>query len=250
MIHTNVLLAKFDDYLMTVESILENQKRSGLNQIAATFGVSGRPGSSMAKRLFTAHRKRFDRDMSRFCRYSAVTGLYSMFEAQVRLFVADYVRTNPKPDFTKFCKKHSSDGFIQTFHIWLESAPSAATLRHPRIWKQLEDLQLIRNCITHANGEAALLKKPETTKEAVRRTRRIRFDDCGVLTMDAGFAFEVCERLHNFFRILFRSSGYGMTFPPGYLEAMQNSFAGFEDEIEKGIAAQNLKQTINLGGNL
>ena len=87
-------------------------------------------------------------------------------------------------------------------------------------------------------------------REAVRRTRKIRFDAADILVLDDAFSFEVCEKLQAFFRMLFQAAGYGMALPPGYVETMSKNFAGFETEIADGIAAYEARQTINLGGSL
>ncbi len=70
------------------------------------------------------------------------------------------------------------------------------------------------------------------------------------MILDAEFAFEVCERLEAFFRLLFREAGYGLALPPGYAESITKSFAGFEEEIAEGIEVYDARQTINLGGAL
>ena len=189
--------------------------------------------------------------MSRFCRYSAITTLYSLFEVRARLFAADFVKAYPhKPDFTKFSqmKENKNQGFVRIFQRWLEEDSMPVKLGHSRLWNQLQDLSTIRNCITHDHGDATLVLNPRRTKDVVRRTRKIRFDDEGILMIEAEFALSVCDHLHHFFKLLFRAAGYGMWMPPGYFPRMQEQFAGFEKEIVGGIAEYDLKQTINLGG--
>lgn len=243
-------LAKFGDYLLTVDSTLESLKLSGLNDIMTTFGQSGRLKSSEAKKLFTAHRKRFDRDMVRFCRYSAATTLYSLLEVRARAFMEDFGKTYPgKPDFKK-CIAKSGSGFVDALQLWLEASPFAVSFPKPRIWKQLQDFQLIRNCIVHGHGDCSLINKRELAKGAVGRTRRASFNSDGILVLEREFVFEVSERIQVFFQLLFRASGYGISLPPGYTEMLAKTFKGFEDEMEKRIKEYYAKQTINLGGQM
>jgi hypothetical protein len=248
---TMLLLAKFGDYLATVESGLENTKRAGMNNVATAFGQSGRLRSKGAKRLMTAHRKRFEKDMSRFCRYSAATTIYSLLEIRAKCFMEDFEKTYPgKPEFKKVLKVHSSNGFICAFREWLETPFLPVILPEPRIWKQLDDFRLIRNCIVHDHGDRSFLKQPLLTDKAVERTRKVSFDSNGILILERNFVFEVCERVYAFFGLLFQASGYSLVVPPGYHEKLSKAFEGHEEEIRKRIAEYYAKQTINLGGQL
>lgn len=251
---TMVTLVRFGDFLQTVESSLQSLKESGLQEIARVFGSGGRLDSREAKRLFNAHRKRYDRDMSRILRYSAVTSLYTLLETTARRFIDDFDKTYPgKRPFNLIFRKHLHDGFVQNLRQWLELTPSPVVLRHPRIWSQLDDLRIIRNCITHLNGDLTLEAnhtRVTRCREAVRRTRKIRFDATDILVLDDVFSFEVCEKLQAFFRLLFQAAGYGMPLPPGYVESLSKNFAGFEKEIAEGIEAYETRQTTNLGGSL
>lgn len=251
---TMVTLVRFGDFLLTVESSLQSMKESGLQEIARVFGSGGRLDSKEAKRLFNAHRKRYDRDMSRILRYSAVTSLYTLLETTARRFIEDFDKTYPgKRLFKLIVKKHPRDGFVKNLRQWLELTPSPVILRRPRIWAQLDDLRVIRNCITHLNGDLKLEAdhtRATRCREAVRRTRKIRFDATDTLVLDDVFSFEGCEKLQAFFRLLFQAAGYGMALPPGYVESLSKNFAGFEKEIAEGIEAYEARQTINLGGSL
>jgi hypothetical protein len=242
---TVVLLAKFGDYLATVEFALENMKREGLSNVVAAFSQSGRLQSKKAKALFTAHRKRFEKDLNRFCRYSATTTIYSLLEVRCRCFVEDFKKTYPeKLDFKK------TDGFIYAFRKWLEKQPRPVILSQPRIWEQLDDFRIIRNCITHDHGDCSLAKDKSKVEDAVARTRKVSFDRNGILIIEKEFVFEVNERISTFFQLLFRAAGYSLILPPGYLENLSKTFEGHEEEISKKIAEYYAKQSINLGGQL
>jgi hypothetical protein len=248
---TMMLLAKFGDYLATVESGLENTKRVGMNNVVAAFGQSGRLQSKGAKRLFAAHRKRFEKDMSRFCRYSAATTIYSLLEIRAKCFMGDFEKMySGKPEFKKFLKDRSSNGFICAFRQWLETSPSPVILPQPRIWKQLDDFRLIRNCIVHDHGDRSFLKQPLLTNKVVERTRKVSFDSNGILILERDFVFEVCERITAFFGLLFQATGYSLALPPGYGEKLSKTFEEHKGEIRKKIAEYYAKQTINLGGQL
>lgn len=251
---TTLMFVKFGDYLLTIEETLEHLKRSGLNSVMTSFGSSGRLTSHGAKLLFNAHRKRFDNDMSKFCRYSAVTTLYSLLEMRTQAFAADFERTYPnKPKFRTVAarKTKRSNGYVATLRRWLGASPKSVKIS-PRIWNQLHDLQRLRNYITHSYGEGSLLRKKaaRATKKIIRRTRGVHIDFKGVLILDAKFALQALERVGHFFSLLFRAAGYGMTMPPGYLEMRQKNFHGFEKELADGIAAYKMRQKINLGGSL
>lgn len=240
---TTLLLVNFGDYLHTAEFSLERLKRSGMEQFVRSFG-HGRH----AKKTLNAHRKRFEKDMARFCRYSALTSLYSIFEVRSRLFIEDFDKTYPgKPKFENFQK---NKGFVLRFRHWLETSPNPIVLQQPRLWDLLTDFQSIRNCITHDHGNRSLAKDKDKISATVRRTRKIQFDAHNTLVVDIKFPFEVCERIHAFFRQLFRASGYGIAFPPGYLERMQEGFAGFEEKLTEAIAKHDKMETVNLGGSL
>ena len=177
-----------------------------------------------------------------------------MLETTARRFIDDFDKPYPGKRLFRFIvKKHPRDGFVKNLRQWLELTPSPVILRRPRIWAQLDDLRVIRNCITHVNGDLEL--EPNHTRatrcrEAVRRTRKIRFDSTDILVLDDVFSFEVCEKLQAFFRLLFQAAGYGLALPPGYVESLSKNFAGFEKEIAEGIEAYEARQTINLGGSL
>jgi hypothetical protein len=247
---TILMLTKFGDYLVTVDSALENLKLSGLNNVMTTFGESGRLNSSEAKKFFTAHRKRFDRDMGRFCRYSAATILYSLLEVRLRAFVEDFGKTYPgKPAFKKYLAKPDS-GFVGAFQLWLETPPFPVVFPQPRLWKQLQDFQSIRNCIVHSHGDLFLIKNPKRATDAVGRTRKASFNSDGTLVLEREFVFEVGERIYAFFQLLFGVTGYSISLPPGHAETLAKNFAGFEAEIAKKYKEYYAKQTINLGGQL
>lgn len=246
---TMLMLAKFGDYLGAVESSMESLKMSGLNDVLRAFSQNGRLKSKEAKKLFSAHSKRFDRDMGRFGRYSAASTLYSIFEVRSRAFMEDFKNTYPgKPESKKFLAKSHVGGFVGAFQSWLETPPAAVHFPKQRMWILLRDFQLIRNCIVHGHGDCNLVKDPQRISEAIRRTRKACLNTDGILILEREFVFEVCERIYTFFRLLFHSSGYGLSLPPGHAEMLAKSFAGFETEIAKKCAEYDAMQTINLGG--
>lgn len=242
------MLARFGDYLMTVESSLDGIKRSGLAAIARTFGTNGKPSAGPARTMFNSHRKRFDRDMSRFLRYSSLTALYSLFETTARNFIQDFDRTYPGK--RQFKSRKPPGGFVKHFRQWLETSPPTVLLDEPRIWNHLDDFRVIRNCVTHANGDLFLTDNASDVSRVVGRTRKVRFDSKGLLVLDQEFVFEASERVDAFFRLLFRACGYGMALPPDYIEKFQKSFAGYERQMAEAMAAYDKRQTINLGGQL
>jgi len=142
---TMVTLARFGDFLLTVESSLENLKvQHAKRSPCCRFGW---PLSSRnAARLFKAHRKRYDRDMSRVFRYSAVTSLYTILEMTARRFIHDFAQSYPdRRPFKSVVEKHSSHGFVRNFREWLELRPASVVLRRPE-FAATDDLRIIRNC--------------------------------------------------------------------------------------------------------
>jgi hypothetical protein len=245
---TFVTLTKFGDFLVITESSLEQLKRSGLDQIVKSLGTDGRPAAGPAKQMFNSHRKRFDRDLCRVLRYSALMSLYSLFETTARNFVEDFEQSYPgKPQFKI---KKPPGGFVKHFQHWLKLEPTSVELDNPRIWNLLDDFRIIRNFITHANGDFSLADKPAEIREVVQRTRRVEFDSKDILTVDQDFAFEVSERIYTFFRMLFGKCGYQIALPEGHLEMVQKNFGEFESEITDAIKAYDMRQTVNLGGQL
>ena len=220
---TMLTLAKFGDYLLTVDGALENLKITGLNEIISAFG---RPSKSTkgSKKLFTAHRKRFDRDMGRFYRYSTATTLYALLETMSRAFIVDFEQTYPQKKNFKKHEKQESNGFISNFETWLKNQPVAVQLAQPGLWKQLQDFAIIRNCIVHAHGDLSLVSKPEKIKESVKKTRRISFNSDGLLALDREFVFEAAERVHAFFRALFEATGYSLALPQAQFEKKRQNF--------------------------
>lgn len=247
---TRLSLVHFGDFLLTAESTLQQRKESGLRAIAGLYAPGGNVRSREAKRFLAAHRKRYDRDMAKVLRYTAVMGLYILLETTARKLIADLDRTYPgKRPFHQ--DKHL--GFVESFRRWLETEPTPIRLARPRMWLLFDDLRVIRNCIAHTNGDLMLESNPTRVRqcrETVDRTRKVRFDARGTLILDAEFAFEVLDRLNAFFGLLFREAGYGLAMPPGYAESFATNWAGFEDQIAKGIEAYHARQTLNLGGAL
>ena len=247
---TMLMLVNFGDYLLTVDSAIENLKASGLSSIMTTLGQSGRLKSREAKKLFTAHRKRCDRDLSAFCRYSTATTLYSMFEVRLRAFADDFEKTySGKPSPKKYLDNPKS-GFVQAFRAWLETPPYEVSIPEPRFWKLLEDFSSIRNCIVHGHGSRSLMKNPKLVCDAVKKTRRVSFNSDGVLVLEREFVFEVGERICAFFQLLFGAVGYAISLPTGCAESFAKNFAGFKDEMIKKREEYYAKQIINLGGQL
>ncbi len=155
MTETMVNLSGFGDFLLTAESNLQQHNESGLRTLARFYGPSGNIKSREATRFLTAHRKRYDRDMARVLRYTAVMGLYILLETTARKFIADLDRTYPgKRPF----RQGKRLGFVASFRQWLETPPTPIRLARPRIWSLLDDLRVIRNCIAHLNGDLTLEK--------------------------------------------------------------------------------------------
>ncbi len=239
---------KLGDYLNMMEWSLEDLKRSGVEQIVRSCGTGGMLEFAGARKLLKSHLKRFDREMARSLRYSAVVSLYMLCESHACQFINDFAKMYPgKPEFRRFGKekKNKNKGFILNFRGWLQAAPTTVTLKHPRIWDQLDDFRIIRNCIAHANGDLSLTRDQKKLKEAVHRSRGVAKIDCfRTLVLETTYAAGFVGKLSSFFCLLFRAAGYGMETPPGYYEAMNRSFAGFENDIAEAKEVYYKRQTL------
>ncbi len=245
---TFLSFVRFGDYLAAVEQNIQYLNESGLNgfrQFVGTFDSAG------AKRIVLAHRKRYERDMSTLCRYSSLTALYSLFEVSCRGFEADFRKTHSgKKPLEHFLKQRPPIGFVHAFRQWLESSPDSVNLPQNRVWNQLQDFQIIRNCIVHGHGDSKLSNNPKRTKAVISRTHKVILNPSGILVIQQEFTFEVMDRISAFFQRLFNVSGYQMQTPPGYSEMFTKQFAGHEAEIASRIKQYYLEKEINLGGQL
>lgn len=245
---TMVSFAKLGHYLNTMEWSLEELKRSGVEQIVRSFGIDGRLESDGARQLLKSHLETFDKDMTRSFRYSVVVSLYTLCESRARQFMGDFDKTYPgKPDFRDFAneKKNKKNGFIVNFRSWLEAAPTAVILEHPRIWDRLDDFRIVRNCIAHANGDLSLPRDQKKLKEAVESSRGgAKIDSFGTLVLEASYAAEFVGLLSSFFCLLFSAVGYGMETSPGYAETMNRGFAEFENDMAVAKEAYYKRQPL------
>lgn len=241
-ISTMVALAKAGDFLMTVEDSLEKIKRSSADDFLRTFGATGKP----SRRVLKSHLRRFEQDMARMLRYSCVVFLYTLFETTARRLVAHLAHLYPQePSLRQFeqNKNRRKLGFVRNLQTWLEARPRPIKLGCAKFWDKLDDIRVIRNCIAHANGEEELTADKEPLESAVQRTEGVQFDDSRTLSLEIAFPVAVLDILTRFFQLVFREAGYHERFPPGHLEAMAKSFAGFQSEIADAIKAYDARLT-------
>ncbi len=228
-------ISKIGDYLLTIEEGLAIVKEEGLAQINRVFGQS-----VAAEQLSQTHKRRFENDLSRAFRYSAVILLYTAFESRSRLFQEEYEARHGKaptcPD--KRCS------LVKNLQYSMEHHAQPVLIDHPKIWDRLEDISAVRNSIAHSAGLFRHSTRKSDLKRLAASSEDIDFDSDGYLVIGPAFPARVCDIIYTFFSILFTTAGFRLDIPEKLSTSLSAQFQGFENEINAKINEYYAKKSI------
>ena len=211
VISTLVTTAKIGDYLLTVEEALQNACQSGLAQIERVFGDSA-AGSSLTE----ATRERYESDLARAFRYSAIVLLYTTFESRSRLFMENYESRYGK------APKGKDGTYVTKLRYSMERHPRPVSVIRPKIWERLEDVTVVRNSIAHCGGLFRCSYRQTDLLRITGTDDHVQINENGYLEVASEYVFRVCEWVTLYFNLAFSAAGY-----------CAKSSEGFDDEIAR-----------------
>jgi hypothetical protein len=230
---TLVTMAKIGEYLLTIEEGLQTAYQSGLAQIAQVFG-----DSAAGSPLVEATRERYESDLARAFRYSAIILLYTTFESRSRLFMEDYeARYGVGP-------KGKNGTYVTKLRYWMESHSRPISISRPKIWQRLEDVNVIRNSIAHSGGLFRHSARQADLLRIIATDDYLHINKDGYLEVAAEYPFRVSEWVTLCFNLAFSAAGYPVDVREKSPTAFVNSVRGFEDEIAKRMGEYYENQCI------
>jgi hypothetical protein len=219
---TLVTTAKIGDYLLTIEESLHTACQSGLAQIVQVLGDSA-AGSSLAE----ATRERYESDLARAFRYSAIVLLYTTFESRSRLFMEDYeARYGVAP-------KRKNGTYVTKLRYSMQSHSRPISISRPKIWERLEEVNVIRNSIAHFGGLFRHSKRQADLLRITATDDHLHINKDGYLEVAPEYSFRVSEWITLYFNLAFSAAGYSIDVREKAATAFAKSVKGFEDEIAK-----------------
>ena len=98
----------------------------------------------------------------------------------------------------------SGDGIVK-FKLYLEKLAKIDFKTINKQWSHLTTLNLIRNCIVHADGDASLIKKSTKLIGIIDSSKDLSFIEEQLIMMDDSYIYSTVDTIQSFLLHLFEA---------------------------------------------
>lgn len=137
----------------------------------------------------------------RMHRYSAILASYAYLENSMSKICTGHHDTMKLPLEPSEIK---GEGIVK-FKLYLEKLAKRDFKTVNKQWSHLTTLNLIRNCIVHADGDANLIKSPKKLIDTVRNNQNLSFIEEQLIMMDATYIHSTIDTIESFLLHLFQA---------------------------------------------
>lgn len=137
----------------------------------------------------------------RMHRYSAILASYAYLENSMSKLCVKYhdsMGISLKP------AEVSGDGIVK-FRLYLEKLAKVDFETVNKQWSHLTTLNLIRNCIVHADGDANLIKQSSKLIGIINNSKNLSFIEEQLIMMDASYIRSTVDTIQSFLLHLFEA---------------------------------------------
>ncbi len=155
------------------------------------------------------HRLLFEEDFPSKLRYSFVLLCYMFFESRTKELAEELKGRKLSPDGMP--KRKPGESFPDLVKRFLETRLNNGIFLDASFWDQLVDLNNVRNCIVHVNGDvngdwdrSRILKTVERNKD-----RGLSLNEREFIKIEVDYCRHAVELVATFFETVFEKAGFG-----------------------------------------
>lgn len=137
----------------------------------------------------------------RMHRYSAILASYAYLENSMSKLCTKYYESM---DLPLKAAEVSGDGIVK-FKLYLEKLAKIDFETVNKQWSHLTILNLIRNCIVHADGDANLIKQSSKLIGIINNSKDLSFIEEQLIMMDASYISSTVDTIQSFLLHLFEA---------------------------------------------
>ncbi|PIB45223.1 hypothetical protein AOA59_05490 [Pseudomonas sp. 2822-15] len=137
----------------------------------------------------------------RMHRYSAILASYAYLENSMSKLCGKYYESMDLPLKPEEVR---GEGIVK-FRIYLEKLAKIDLETVNKNWSHLTTLNLIRNCIVHADGDANLIKNSSKLIGIINKSKNLSFIEEQLIMMDASYISSTVDTIQGFLLHLFEA---------------------------------------------
>ncbi|VVM76191.1 hypothetical protein PS673_02035 [Pseudomonas fluorescens] len=136
----------------------------------------------------------------RMHRYSAILASYAYLENSMSKLCTKY---HDSMDLPLKPAEVTGDGIVK-FKLYLERLAKIDFQAVNKQWSHLCTLNLIRNCVVHADGDANLIKQSRKLIDIINSSKELSFIEEQLIMMDASYIHSTIDTIESFLLHLFK----------------------------------------------
>jgi hypothetical protein len=152
--------------------------------------------------------RRYFHDFPSIIRYSFVVQLHILLETRLKA-ICDEISKRKGLGLKESDFKGSP---IERVCVFLEKVMKLPVKEHST-WEWLKNLQKVRDCIVHSNGNIELSRDKKYLIDLCRNKRIGLSVESGTLMIDRDYCDESLKMINSFFQELFETAGFGSSTP-------------------------------------
>ena len=202
------LIEKLSLYLTVMEKAITEGRSNDRERIARIEINSADDFDDQMEELHR-HELLFEKDFPSKLRYSFLVMSYILFESRSKALCAELIHR--KIIEGKRLELKGDEALPRSVRRFFESEPNKVTFIKTSVWTELSDLNALRNCIVHGNGDVENWGKRPRVMQIIHKNkaRGLSVTGDGFLQVEADYCRKVVEVNKQFFHTVFEETGFG-----------------------------------------
>ena len=206
---TEWLFEKLGRYLESMESAIDSVRQEDRHRIKQIEINSADDIDNQQEHLHV-HALLFEEDFPSKLRYSFVLVSYMLFESRCKELARELNQRGKISGRT--LKKLSDESFPQAVKRFLEGSPNPLIAIDESVWSELGEINTLRNCIVHVNGDVEAFNQRANIVEIIQKRtgQGLSLNERGFVQIDHVYCRHVVEVMKGFFDAILDAGDFGL----------------------------------------
>jgi hypothetical protein len=202
------LFEKLGLYLESMESAIDSVRQEDRDWIRQIEITSADDIDDQQEHLHL-HALLFEEDFPSKLRYSFILLSYMLFESRCKELAKELSNRGQAGGLT--LKKDSGESFPQAVRRFLRCLPKPLITVNESIWFEFDEINNLRNCIVHVNGDVEAFSQREAIVEIIKKKtgQGLTLNERGFVQIDHAYCIHVVEVVKSFFDQILDDAGFG-----------------------------------------
>jgi hypothetical protein len=205
---TEWLFEKLDLYLESMESAINSVRQEDRDRIKQIEITSPDDIDNQREHLHL-HALLFEEDFPSKLRYSFILLSYMLFESRCKELAKELSDRGQAGGLT--LKKRSGESFPQAVKRFLRRLPKPLIAISESIWSEFDEINSLRNCIVHVNGDVEAFNQPAIIMTIIEKKagQGLSLNERGFVQIGHAYCSHVVEVMKGFFDATLDEAGFG-----------------------------------------